>query len=425
MAAVCAVFYSLLVHLFFLAITTENITSYNSSTTISPDQNSTLNFTEADTSTEPTQFESTTPTSTSSRTEPPEPELPDDPLPMSGHLLQPTTSVAEVCPCDENRDICDMNCCCDRECGLEVALFTDCSVHTVRGSEKLCNREVASYSLATTIDGFSELQSSVQNEKNYDTFCIYSHNRGNGLSHPPPALPTDRNFDLLFEKFSSFTFSSERSQTSAVEPQTSSGHQYGDIMSTSVGNDQRDIFYLPSSGITMDCVDTNPAAFLHKQSSRCSRRVDLLQDCEHLAALRMDTYTSIQIYSDKTTNAVPLPVDVASIVLQSLEGTQTEVQFSEGENLLPVLVSPGLCANVVLEVVYNVKYNPAGKIVNVAASLVLGFVRDAPMPFEQAFEITFSPEDGPEVVVQFSGNPGYVVGMPLVSGYKTQNILSS
>lgn len=35
------------------------------------------------------------------------------------------------------------------------------------------------------------------------------------------------------------------------------------------------------------------------------------------------------------------------------------------------------------------KYNSAGEIVNVTVSLVLGFVREAALPLEQEFQITF------------------------------------
>lgn len=42
------------------------------------------------------------------------------------------------------------------------------------GNKQLCSRDVASYSLGITIDGYSELQSSVQKETNYDVFCIQS-----------------------------------------------------------------------------------------------------------------------------------------------------------------------------------------------------------------------------------------------------------
>lgn len=42
-------------------------------------------------------------------------------------------SVDSVCPCDEDEKHCDMNCCCDRQCDeQQVALFTDCTVKTLR-----------------------------------------------------------------------------------------------------------------------------------------------------------------------------------------------------------------------------------------------------------------------------------------------------
>lgn len=45
-----------------------------------------------------------------------------------------------------------------------------------------------------------------------------------------------------------------------------------------------------------------------------------------------------------------VPVEVASLVLQSVDGTQSELQISSGENFRPVLLSPTLCSNVVLKV---------------------------------------------------------------------------
>lgn len=44
-----------------------------------------------------------------------------------------------------------------------------------------------------------------------------------------------------------------------------------------------------------------------------------------------------------------VPVEVSSVILQSVDGTQTELQIS-GENTDPVLLNPTLCANVVLKV---------------------------------------------------------------------------
>ncbi|XP_044220210.1 tectonic-1 isoform X1 [Thunnus albacares] len=405
--------------LLFTAVTAdENTTNYTLNTTVFPDQTFTYDVTDSSTTAQP---DSTTPTPGYSSTEYPLwPTVPAEPLPASGHLLTPVTNVARLCPCDEHKDVCDINCCCDRECSEEVALFTSCSVRTVSGNKQLCSRDVASYSLRSTIDGYSELQSSVQKESNYDIFCIHSQNRVDGLSHPPPALPTDGNFDSLFKQFTSFIVGSEviSGQVSTAELRASSGYQYGDVMVTAGQSGQRGIFWLPAPGVTADCMDTSPAAFLKEQSSRCSRRVVLEQDCSTLPALSMDTYTNIQLFAGKNKDAAVVPVQVASVVLQSLDGTQTELNISGGENFNPDLLNPTMCANVVLKVVYVMKFSPAGQIVSVMASLVLGFVRETTLPLEQEFHITFVQQDGEEVAVHHSGNPGYVVGLPLVSGQR-------
>lgn len=43
-------------------------------------------------------------------------------------------------------------------------------------------------------------------------------------------------------------------------------------------------------------------------------------------------------------------MQTASVILQSVEGTQTELQMDAGKNLQPVLLNSSLCANVVLKV---------------------------------------------------------------------------
>ncbi|XP_068570287.1 tectonic-1 isoform X2 [Cebidichthys violaceus] len=426
MAVSAAVFWStsnlLCLFLLYTAVTThENATGYSLNTTYC-DQNVTNNVTDNYTTTQPTDFYSTTQTTPrhNSTEEPIQPTSPAEPLPVSGRLLTPVTKVGSLCPCDEHKDVCDINCCCDRACSEEVALFTGCSVDTVSGKKQLCSNDVATYSLGSTIDGYSELQSSVRKEANYDVFCIHSQNRADGLSHPSPALPTDSNFDSLFKEFTSFSFGSENGgPVTPAELQALSGYQCGDVMVTAGESGQRGMFWLPAPCVTADCVDTNPAAFLKDQSSRCSRRVVLKQDCGSLLALSMDTYTDIRLFAGKTQDAALVPVEVASVVLQSVDGTQTELMISGGKNLNPLLLNPTVCANVVLKVAYVTKYNPAGEIVNVTVSLVLGFVREAALSLEQEFHITFLQEDGEEAAIHYSGNPGYVVGLSLVSGTRT------
>uniref|UniRef100_A0A672Z3T9 Uncharacterized protein n=1 Tax=Sphaeramia orbicularis TaxID=375764 RepID=A0A672Z3T9_9TELE len=424
MAAPSAMFRSVLLHIFWIlsdAAATENTTSYGFNTTVFADQNDMYNFTDNYTTTENTPFGSTTPTPSSGTAEPPVLSLPVEPLPVSGRLLPSVTDVVILCPCNDHQDVCDANCCCDRQCSEEVALFTGCSVHSVSGSGQLCSRDVASYALRSKVDGYSELQSSVQKETKYDAFCIQSQNRVDGLAHPSPALPTDTNFEWLFQQFSSFVLGSEKddAQVPAAQPQASSGYQYGDVLERISDSGQREIFSLPASAVTAECVDNNAAAFLMEQSSRCFRSVDLQQDCRRLPPLSVDAYTNIQLLAGKNKDAVVVPVEVGSIVLQSLDGTKIELELSGGEDLRPVLVSPSVCANVVLKVVYAITHNPAGEILSAMLSLVLGFVQEALLPLEQTFHVMFVQEVVPQLAVRSSGNPGYVVGLPLVSGQRT------
>ncbi|CAJ1057985.1 tectonic-1-like isoform X2 [Xyrichtys novacula] len=425
-----AVFWSAanLLNVFFLISTAtenENTTSYHFNSTVFGDRNETLVVAENQTTAQPTEFDITTTAPGYSNTEAPvQPSPSSEPLPISGRLLTPVTAVDRLCPCDEHRDVCDINCCCDRECGQEVALFTSCSLETVSGNKQLCSRDVASYFLWSTIDGYSEIQSSVRKETNYDIFCIQSQNRVDGLSHPSPALPTDSNFDSLFEKFNRFIFGSEGAESSTADLQVSSGYQFGDVMVMAAQSGQRGMFMLPAPGVTADCVDNSPAAFLRDQSSQCSRRLVLNQDCDSLPALSMDTYTNIQLFSERSEDAAVIPVEVDSLILQAVDGTQSELQFSSDENFSPVLLNPSLCANVVLKVVYTVKYSSSGEIMNVTVSLVLGFVSKAVLTLEQEFHIAFVQEDQEEAAVRFSGNPGYVFGLPLVSGIRTADGIS-
>uniref|UniRef100_A0A3Q3N690 Tectonic-1-3 N-terminal domain-containing protein n=1 Tax=Labrus bergylta TaxID=56723 RepID=A0A3Q3N690_9LABR len=183
--------------LFSVVTSNENTTSFSFNTTAFVDGNLTNEAAENYTTTQPEEFESPTSTPTPGSTEEPpeppeplEPPEPPEPLPVSG--------LGRLCPCDEHMEVCDISCCCDRDCSEEVALFTSCSVETVG---KLM----------------------------HEIFLVppFSFLGVDGFSHPSPALPTDRNFDSLFKTFTSFVFDSEedRGEPSAAELQDSSGYQ--------------------------------------------------------------------------------------------------------------------------------------------------------------------------------------------------------
>ncbi|XP_026874882.2 tectonic-1 isoform X2 [Electrophorus electricus] len=343
------------------------------------------------------------------------------PLPLSGSLPPPVTNVSALCPCDAQPARCDVDCCCDADCSQERALFSRCSVHKVIGETKLCSQDTALYSFSMTPSGLAQVQTAVLREVNPDVLCIRSANYEQGLSFVTPTIPTERNFDELFSHFVGFFFGASDGQSSTLQtsPQENSpGYQYGDIILTEDGAGRRDFFRLPGSGVTANCFDSNPAAFLKDQTSRCVRSFVLVQDCTALEALDFRTYSSFRVFSGKGKEATLVPVELDAVTLQSLEGTRTLADVTSAYQ--PVLLEPAeVCSQVVLQVKYTVRYGAAGKIVGVLASLVLGAVHTATLPIQQLFQIVFVQEARSDTLLPFRGNPGYVVGLPLVAGWRT------
>lgn len=113
---------------------------------------------------------------------------------------------------------------------------------------------------------------------------------------------------------------------------------------------------------------------------------------------------------------------VQSIVIRSLNKTLTRLEDTE---ILRVskqgVVEAGhikICTNVVLEVMYSLTYTDTGEVIKADLFLLLGAVSSAMVPLQQKFEIYFIQQNAKPVPL--SGNPGYVVGLPLVAGFQPQ-----
>ncbi|KAA0703749.1 Tectonic-1 Precursor [Triplophysa tibetana] len=421
------------------ANTTEsiNITLKDTNDTFS-DLEDSLNFTESGITPTPSSFpdssESVTalpdqPESTDTSIPNTTPYVPRSvlPLPVSGVLPIPLTEVVKLCPCNLQRDQCDINCCCDPDCTEEVSLFTDCSTKTISSDPKLCQKDKVVYSINTTPDGLSRVQSSVKKEVNPDVFCVQSANYEEGMSYGTPEIPTVENFDSLFGQFVGFFFGRTRdtsAQSSAIGNVT--GYLYGDVMQTVNEAGEQESFPFPASAGTAHCLDANPAAFLKDQTSRCVRSFDLAQDCSSLEALDLRAYITFKIRTGKNKEAEVIGVEVSAITLESLEGTWMSVDPAESFVYFPVLLESGdVCNNVVKQVKYIFRYSEAGVILSVMASFLLGAIKNIMVPIQQEFQITFLQEITSTSAMRYSGNPGYVVGLPLDSVAQENQCISS
>ncbi|XP_036305203.1 tectonic-1 [Pipistrellus kuhlii] len=341
------------------------------------------------------------------------PGTPRNPGPSSGPRPTPVTDVAALCVCDLSPAHCDVNCCCDPDCSsVDFSVFSDCSVPVVMGDSQFCSQKAAIYSLNLTANPPQRIFK-VVDQINPSIFCIHITNYKPALSFIDPEVPDENNFDKLLKTLDGFSLNTESDVSLTDEPDVpnTTKYEYGVLLQTS------DSFLRFPSPLTSSlCTDDNPAAFLMNQAVKCTRRINLEQ-CEEMEALSMARYSSpkiLRVPNSKT----KVPITVQSIVIQSLNKTLT--RLADTHVLEPVLVDEAgavkVCTRVVLEVKYSLTYTDAGEVAKADLALLLGTVSDAELPLQQKFEIHFIQQNTKPVPL--SGNPGYVVGLPLAAGFQ-------
>ncbi|NWU62664.1 TECT1 protein, partial [Pterocles burchelli] len=314
--------------------------------------------------------------------------------------------VAKLCVCDLLVAQCDVNCCCDPDCSAEdFSLFTTCSVPIVTGDSRLCSQKAALYSLDVEANPPERIFKLID-QVNPSVFCIHATNYKEALSFRSPEMPTSENFDQLLERFGSAAFSAEpdswgenRDALNPSDANETYRYEYGVPIQTEDG-----FLRLPSPVISSWCSDANPAGFLVNQATKCTRSVSV-EKCGSVQAVSMLFYTNSSILA--------VNITIQSIVLQSLNGTQTSLGDSDVLRLPTALGE--LCINIVLGVSYHITYTDTGEITAAAVSFVLGAMNKAALSIQQSFEISFTQMNTKPVPL--SGNPGYVVGLPVRAGF--------
>ncbi|NXI45760.1 TECT1 protein, partial [Galbula dea] len=328
----------------------------------------------------------------------------------------PVTDVAQLCVCDLLVAQCDVNCCCDPDCSAaDFSLFTACSVPIVTGDSHLCSQKAALYSLDVEANP-PERIFKVIDHTNPSVFCIHAANYEQALSFSSPTMPTAENFDLLLKQFGSAAFSAEPgSWNMNIDAENSSDgnetyrYEYGVPIQTV------DAFLsLPSPVVSSWCSDANPAGFLVNQATKCTRSVSV-EKCGDIQAVNMLFYINSSILAVPKSSQM-VNITVQSIAVQSPNGIKTLVNGSDGLRLPMIL--DGLCINIVLGVSYHITYTDAGEIIEAAAAFVLGAINKEALSIQQSFEISFTQVN--TEAVPLSGNPGYVVGLPIRAGFQPQ-----
>ncbi|KAM6340715.1 tectonic-1 isoform 3-T4 [Alca torda] len=324
--------------------------------------------------------------------------------------------VAKLCVCDLLVAQCDVNCCCDPDCSAaDFSLFTTCSVPIVTGDSRLCSQKAAIYSLDVEANPPERIFKLID-QVNPSLFCIHATNYKEALSFRSPQMPTSENFDQLLKEFEGVTFSAEpdswNMNTDAQSPSDANEtyrYEYGVPIQTV------DAFLrLPSPVVSSWCSDANPAGFLVNQATKCTRSVSV-ETCGNIQAVSMLFYINSSILAVPKSSQM-VNITVQSVVVQSLNGMWTLLNSSDVLRL-PMILDE-LCINIVLGVSYHITYTDAGEIIEAAASFVLGAINKEALSIQQSFEISFTQVNTKPVPL--SGNPGYVVGLPVRAGFRPQ-----
>ncbi|XP_041344223.1 tectonic-1 isoform X2 [Pyrgilauda ruficollis] len=331
-------------------------------------------------------------------------------------LIPLSAAVARLCVCDLLVAQCDTNCCCDPDCSAQdFSLFTTCSVPVVVGDSQLCSQKAAVYSLDVEANPPERIFKLID-QVNPSIFCIHAANYKQALYLKSPEIPTAENFDQLLDKFGGATFSAEPDSwnldtdaQNSPEANETSRYEYGVPVQT------EDAFLrLPSPVVSSWCSDANPAGFLVNQATKCIRSVSV-EKCDSIQALSMLFYINSSILAVPKSSQM-VNITVQSIVVQSLNGMRTFLSSSEVLRLPMVLDE--VCINAVLGVNYHITHTDTGEIIEASAAFVLGAISREALSIEQSFEISFTQENTQPVPL--SGNPGYVVGLPVRAGFQPQ-----
>ncbi|KAM9702887.1 tectonic-3 isoform 3-T3 [Dama dama] len=304
-----------------------------------------------------------------------------------------------ICVCDLTPGACDINCCCDSDCYLlhPRTVFSFCLPGSVRSSSWVCVDN------SLIFRSNSPFPSRVFMDSNgIKQFCVHVNNsRLNYLQKLQKVNAT--NFQALATEFGGESFTST-SQTQSPPP----FYRAGDPILTyfpkwSVISLLKQPAGVGAGGL---CAESNPAGFLESKSTTCARFFKNLADsCTSDPALNAASYYNFTV----------LKVPRGMSDLQNMEFQVPVTPVSQAGS--PVLAG-NTCQNVVSQVIYEIETNGTFGIQKVSVSFgQMNLTVEPGTSLQQDFIIhfrAFQQSTAASLTGSRSGNPGYIVGKPLL-----------
>ncbi|XP_030064593.1 tectonic-3 isoform X2 [Microcaecilia unicolor] len=304
------------------------------------------------------------------------------------------------CTCDLKLGTCDLNCCCDLECGLSdpATVFSSCLPGSTKAVCQVCVDSTLIFRSNSPLhtETISTLGTTVQ-------FCILMDDPHLNYFVQPQNF-SESNFQTLTAQYGGATFIFP----SQALPSFPAYYRAGDpILTFFNASATLGVLRQPVPvGAGGGCVDRNPAGFLENRNTSCVRQFKNLKT----SCISDPVLNAVFYYQNITVLKVP------NSVMNNIQTMQVPVSSSE---LRTPTVDGSSCNNVVSQVTYEIVYNGTQGIQNISAIFILTNISGDPgASLQQHFNLLFrSVQQNLTSSAAFlrSGNPGYITGTPVLT----------
>ncbi|XP_076475237.1 tectonic-3 [Bombus vancouverensis nearcticus] len=313
---------------------------------------------------------------------------------------------SDICECDLTISSCDINCCCDKDCNsFHFTVFSYCESHQPELFDKrYCyNRNFIQRNNTPFI-----LEKLANN-----LFCILYDNL-------PPTYDINNKLDIKTEKDLRKAINSNRptwkwEDQLHVPGYNTFSHYQDDGVIWIVYNNYIQPFEILQSGFTPLCSFKKTLKYLHGWKDQCLQ-TELINTNKFLFPMAFNNFTVIVSphLLNETYIQVLDQVCPQNVCLSLTSYYCKHYWKSCSNNTVLGSCSNGKCYNIVTGVKYLIVHNGSMGINNVDVYFNIGNVS---RHFYQQFEVTYEwAELDKEKSFFLSGNPGYIIGRPLIIG---------
>ncbi|XP_069677109.1 tectonic-3-like [Periplaneta americana] len=343
-----------------------------------------------------------------------------EPVPTTSEIVVEARPIStEICTCDLTLYSCDINCCCDVECSESDRLvFSGCHKRTPSNVD-------SRYCYQTHFVYHNNTELKIVHDAG-GLLCIEQDNLSTRHTYYNRKVVTSlQEFEKLYKRQRPFPWPMLNIAYPVFDA-PAKPYQAGDVM-WAIVNRKVVPLGLPIKISGVLCQTSTPVKYLSDWHGSCSRvGITNAESCENNPGLRISTF-----YKGFTVLAVPqlanetfngylkeeCPPDVCVTVSPKL-CTELSDCFEVQDDLDPVYsTASGHCMNVLKHLHYVVQHNGTNGVLKISAHVVLVNV-SAHSQLMQTFSVAFHWVSDGAKPFHRSGNPGYIVGMPVMSGRK-------